>query len=601
MKKFIIVIFSLLFALNSLAEGQDVRQQKLQLAQSYESAGKYEDAARLYKELYDSRPQEMDYFSGVVRTYKALNKFSELLPIVKDYLNLNESPQIYALYGELLWKSGETEKANQAWQKAIDSNPGNTRAYKIVSEVQSSLMLFEKAAETLKQGRNALGKERAFADELSQLYIATGNYRAGTEEALNLLNNARNLAVAQGRLYALMANREAEKYIGSRVEEYASDNSNNILAQLLYAWYATTAGQYEMAFEAYKKIDELKNSGGREVLNFANRSRSDGQYQIALRAYEHLIDNKKTKRYLSSALYGYARTQEMQMKERNKLKEEDIYKIIDRYRDIIDRFPKNANSADCKYRIALLAIEQLGDIEMATDELKELIEDFPKFPITATATNLLGKTYIMQDEFDEAERIFKHIINGKRLYAEKEVEQAMYNMAQLHFFRSEIDSAKKYYARLAGKSDSDVSNNSLLKMFLINQNTEHNDALRRYGSAEMQLLKNDFEEAARIFIKTAESAPNTTIGQRSYIEAALAFSQAGKPKSASTAVDTLLSDYPESLYADYALLIKGDAFVAEGLEADAIETYKKILVDHPNSIYLTRARDKIRRLREKEL
>ncbi|MFW5701990.1 MAG: tetratricopeptide repeat protein, partial [Bacteroidota bacterium] len=529
-----------------------------------------------------------------------MNKFSELLPMAENYKTNNPSPDAYSLYAELLWKTGKTNEADREWERAIELNPGNAKTYLKVFESQSGLMLFDKAIATLKEGRDNLGKPEKFANELSQLYIATGNYQAGTDEALNLLRNQNNLAVVQGRLYALMANPEAEKYVGSRLNDFASNNSNNILAQLLYAWYATTTGNYDRALEAYINIDRLQNSRGREVIQFANRSRADGHYRIALRAYEWVIDSKDARNYLSSALYGYARTLEKKMSDNDRMKPEEVNNIIARYRDIIEKFPDNANSAECRYRIATLALEQLEDPNMAIKELRQLIETQPNFPISAEATNLLGEIYMIKDDFESARKIFENIIDSKSRYQPDVVELAMYNMAQLHFYNSRIDSAKKYYTMLAGRSESDESNNSLLKLFLINQNTEHNDALRKYGQGELASLRNNFAEAAEIFSEAAKSAPGTSLGQRSLIEAGLAHIKAGNYKSAIASADTLKSQYPESLYGDYALMIKGDAQLASGMKDAAIETWKKLLLDYPSSIYLDQAREKIRSHRDRE-
>jgi TolA-binding protein len=59
----------------------------------------------------------------------------------------------------------------------------------------------------------------------------------------------------------------------------------------------------------------------------------------------------------------------------------------------------------------------------------------------------------------------------------------------------------------------------------------------------------------------------------------------------------MLIRYPESIYADQALMLLGDSFAADGRKDDAIFTYTDLLTRFKNSIYLQQARDKIRRLR----
>ena len=77
---------------------------KLQFAKTYLEAGKYEDAARMYKELYDSDSKNMEYFSGLVQSYNSLNKHKELIPIVEKQLKNQYYYILDVFLGELILK-----------------------------------------------------------------------------------------------------------------------------------------------------------------------------------------------------------------------------------------------------------------------------------------------------------------------------------------------------------------------------------------------------------------------------------------------------------------------------------------------------------------
>jgi tetratricopeptide (TPR) repeat protein len=285
-KLIVFLVFSLF--VSNIALSQNADEEKFKLAESYEKNGDFKSAARMYSDLFNEQPGNDAYFQGLVRSYKAMNQFSDLWPIIEKRLSVKKNPDSYAIYGEILWRTGKTSEANKAWENAISLAPRSPDTYLDVANSQISLRLFDKSVSTLEKGRSELNSSTVFSDQLSQLYIATGNFAKGTNEVLNLFEQTNNLGIAQGRLSALLSNPDAASYVNSIIKSRA--DGDNINYKKLYAWFLRSTKKYEEAFEVYKKIDAMQASNGMEVLNFANSSSSDGQTDIALKAYEYIID-----------------------------------------------------------------------------------------------------------------------------------------------------------------------------------------------------------------------------------------------------------------------------------------------------------------------
>ena len=209
------VLISLSFA---VAIGQNKSEEKFKLGQSYEKYGDYLNAQRLFLEVYEANKSNQKYFDALKRSYMALNQYSEFLVIVKERFDRFKSSEMYALYGELLWRTGQFEQANQIWTEVLDKQK-NPQTFQDIAEAQIKLFLFEKAIETYKKARNDLDDASIFADEMSQLYIAIGDFNKGSSEVMTLFESTRNLAMAEGRLSAMMTSEEAIKYIHTILKE----------------------------------------------------------------------------------------------------------------------------------------------------------------------------------------------------------------------------------------------------------------------------------------------------------------------------------------------------------------------------------------------
>lgn len=593
-----LILISFVIVCVSAQELRSQGSEKYKLAESFEKSGELQNASRLYYELYLLDKRNKNYFAGVVRTYKAQNNFSALIPIVEEQIAFNKNSENYSLLGELLWRIGKPEEANKAWENAINTAPNLEKTYLDVYQSQSLVFQFEKAITTLIRGRNELSKilknKTLFSEQLTQLYIASGNYIKGIEEIVLLFEVNQDYSVAQGRISALMYNQQAIDYIENYIKEKSKSNQAVLR---LYSWFLRANKKYDEALQVAIKIDKLSGSQGAEVFNFAYSSMNDRQFDIALSAFSWIIDNVRDGQYYNQALYGYARTLEYKLRENGILKQSEAKDIIQRYRHIIKTTNNQSIVADAYYRTALIEYEYLNDSASAYLDIAELSKKFSSYPITASALNLLADIYLIGGNIEGAQKTYSEVISKFKQNNQNEFNKALYQLAVIQFYTGNIDSAFTLFAQLSSMSNIDIANDALDMLVLFEQNKDYREALVLYGKAKLKAKQKNLADAEVFYDKIVKEHSGSSLAELSLLEIANFRMQANNTQSAREILLSLLEKYPETIYGDLALMNIATTYEKERNIDQAIATLSQVLAKYPRSIYLQEAREKIKKLR----
>lgn len=595
MKKILLLItlFSII-PISIFAQGAN--EEKFRLAESYEKSGDYNNSSRIYEELYNQNPKIDRYFLGLVRSFKAQNRFSELLPYINNRLEISKSIELYSLKAEVLWRLGNTKEANTMWDATLELGQNSLDAYTYVLQSQISLRLFDKAIATIENARSYIKDNSLLADELSQLYIAIGNYSKGAIEILNFFEKTNNLPQTQGRLQALMANDSSIIFISDMLKKkYNSSSSLNYLK--LYAWFLRAIDDFKTAFDVYKSIDEQQKSNGREILRFAEDSRADEQFEVALEAFSYVIDLGKKNPYRQNALYGYTRTLEAKLRSSKDISNDFLYDIIRQYKSIAEDYPNSNLGFESRYRMALIYFEYLKNQDEAVKELNLIVNNLAGGKTTAAANILLGKIYVSQNNLVNAKIIFENVINSFRKNFPQEVEFAEFELGQIHFFEGNIDSAKIHYGNATLNLKSAISNDALLKIILLENNKDFEKELISLGKAELFEKQFKYEEAVNIYKQFINNQNESNIAEISLLRLASIEQLRSNEIQARIYYLQLIENFPESIYSDFALLSLANSFFSENNNDEALKYYTEILSNYPRSIYLNEAREKIRKIR----
>lgn len=588
----------LLFLSSNSCFSQSTEDRKLKLAQSYQQSGDFKNSARIFKELYDANKVNPAYFQGLKQSYFSQNQFSSILPLIEEQLTIRKTPEMYALLGNVHWRLGKTVEADKSWADGIEISGKTEAGFVLITQAQIDNRLYDKAIATLLKGRSVIGNPASFSADLCQLYATVENYTEGVKEVLSLLHLSNNLALAQGKTAAFLVTEKGVQQTQKFIAEAANNDSHNIMLLQLYGWLLREIKQYDKAFPVYEQIDKDANAQGREILAYAEVALREDYLDAALKAFSAVIEKGKSNPFVGTALFGYARTMEAKMSVNSKFTQKDLDEIVKQYRNIIEDYPQTPFSAESQYRLAVLFNEQMNNPKQAIEEFKKLLANYKMTQVAAKGAVELGNVYVQLGEISKAREVFETAAKTYTTFP-NEREKSLFQLAEIEYFEGNLDSAQDHYGKLASNSNADIANDALTRIALLQDCKTDADksALKIYAKAEWSERQKKQDDAIQLFLKSSETAPKSVLADECFFRAAKIEFSRQKYVAGREYLNSLLSNYPESIWGDDAYLLMGDSFAEEKNKDEAIKSYTKILELYPRSTLLNVARLKIRKLR----
>jgi TolA-binding protein len=347
-----------------------------------------------------------------------------------------------------------------------------------------------------------------------------------------------------------------------------------------------------------KITEKLFGSKGRDIADFADLCNKDGILDIANEAYSLLIDLGKSSPFYSKAIFGYATVLEQKLNILKKtfpdsIPKDDIHYIISKYDDIAQSSPNTAIASECLFRKSQLQSNFLDDNVSAKKTLELIIQRYTHHSISVLAANELALLLIKDNDSTEAKKILLHNITKASLNP-KETDRSQFILAEMMYFEGNIDSAIVFLLPISGKPESDIANDALERLLFIEENKQYVSDLIIFAKAEHYERMRKYSEALPEFKKiTAEG----DLSELSQIKIAEVYSKLKNINKAIEEYSRFLTLYPESIRTDKVLYTIGEMNILQGEKEKAIISFTDILVRYPNSMYVKKSREIIRKLR----
>ena len=597
-KNFVKIFLLLLLSTNLLFAQAET--QKFNLAQSYERGGDINAALRLYEEIYQQNKAEK-YFEPIVRIYRQQSRFEELKPFIDERLKTHNSANLLILSGEINWRLGNANEANVAWDKAKKDFGKDLQTYIDLTATLNSLRIFDKSVTVLLEAKQKFPDNPTIIDGLLRVYAVMSNYQDGFREVLHFLSLTKNLQQTQGKLFGFMVSDEANNFITQAFAREIRRNDDLHLLSL-YGWFLRQNKDFARAFDVFQQIDKIKNAQGNDIFRFAEESRRDGEFDIALKAFQSIIDMGKNSPHLHSAIYGYTKTMEEKMSSKN-ISKQDAANIIKSYQNIIKDYPRTDYSEQSKLRIADLERNIMRNNKNAISALNSVIDAKLSANYVVQAMNELSEIYLATGEIDKANETIMAMLRqysgqASRREIANVLNQAKFNQAEILYYSGKMDSALSIYNELAKSLDSDIANNALVRIAFIEQNKEFVKALNLFSQSEYFQLQGKNDEALKNFYEVIKIGADEQIGELALIRAAELEIEKNDLSKAKKLLENYLSENMYPMFGDRVLFILGNIAEKSKNYLEAIDFYINILEKYPRSILIGEARKKIRTLRQ---
>lgn len=608
-----IKLFLLLWSLTSFPLSAQSEQSKnmLRLAQALEQQGDIERALQIYSDLFHSDSNNYTYFDAVRRGNVQLKRYDAALRIsIARFRMTPNDISLHANIGGLYSMAGMEHQSDSVWRTLLQSGEKNQMVYRLLANEQVNLRLFDKAIGTYGRGRKEIGDPFLFANELAYLYTFTMDYTNMTREYLLLLRqNEQQFDFILSRLASVVSRPDALNACSAVVEEEIKRQQSVPLVRL-QLWLLMEGNRFAEAFAAAQRLEQSVNSQGVEIFNFAERVFRENEFATAASAYRLSIKGNPKGSFVPSARYGYARCVEELSRQgvvsANALPEEmsvpetrpSFPGAVSLYSALAKEYPMTGIGANALYRIGMIRYQQMFDLDGALRVFDSVLTVTPAGPMIPTTLSAMGDILIAQNKLDEASLKFRTM--GSSPYANQDQKNfAQFRLAEIRFFRSDLDSAVSILKPLTENLRSDESNDALLLQYFITENRfQFSDAVKQFAHAELLSRQGKISEAVKEFSSVLDLAPAAPLADDALLKIAENSIALKQYAAALSAYQKLLEEYKESTERDRTLFKIGELYQFNLAEKQkAIASYEKILEQYPFSLFAEESRKRIRLLR----
>jgi tetratricopeptide (TPR) repeat protein len=611
MKTKITIIFMAFLIIS--VQAQQRNEQKFALAQSYEQAGDFDSATKLYEELYISDSSNIQYINSLYRIYLQKKNYAAAVNILEERVKQNPADvSAYGMLGSAYYLMGNEEKAFEVWDEPFKSGKLNPSLYRIIAQYAVEQRAFEKAIEFYEKGKEASNDKILFSYNLIQLYSITMQFEKAAKECCFILStDPSQLQAVEQRIFENI-NRPGALDATLKVIEDCADKNIMSFSYLLAKLYVEKK-YYNKAYETYIYIDEKQSGNGRDLYNFAQQMFSEKQYKLSSEVYEKITERYPDSPIISLAKLGYARSLEASLLEDykkalplwkpyfpiQKFQSEETEKVLSAFNVVTNLYKHSEPAYESILRTANINFYLLNDYETARKLLSTIVTEAPLSKNAAEAYLELGNISLIQGNLNDAEKYYS-AIPSLASADENERNKAVYKLARVKLYQNDIDAARKDLSKVLTDLKDNSANDALELSLLLNPQMNDSSNLVTLAQAEFLAEQKKFGEAAAVFKKLFDNQQAFVLHAISGIRYGEMMIAIDNYSEATSILDSISSEGDKNIYADKAVYLLGN-IQQFGLKnySKAQEYYEKLLADYPKSIYLDDARAQILFLQNK--
>lgn len=563
--------------------------------------GEYEKAESLFKRMYENRKTSFNYLENLVEVLQEQEKYEEAAGYLKDFEKTrNNFPSLYIELGRNFELMGEADQAEKNYLHALD-------------------LVRENPAFTLQSGRKF--------HEYNLLDFAAETYEIGIEERSNP-----NYIIQLARVYG--EQRKLEKMFSTYIDllqeepkyKYAVNNSfsdyitsdseqeaNQILRKLLLkrlqqdpdilynellSWLYIQENAFDKAFVQEKAIfRRLNDHNLNGLLQLSRIAEEKAAYEDAEDILNFAVANAHTPDQEIAVFNALMRVKVMGAKPK------DYQKIDAEFEKLLETYGYDGHTIDVQLQYAKFMAFKRDQSEKAKNLLKDLLKErlnsFEEARVKMQLADILtGEEYFNQALIYYSQ--IKSLVKGTPL-----AQKALYKVAQTSYYKGDFEWAQTQLKVLKQSTSELTANDAMALNLLIEDNMSTDStqtALKLFAKADLFILQEKDQQALHILHEILEKHQGEKIEGEALLRAAKLYEKSGEYVRAEKAYLKIIKDFGNDILADDAYYFLAELYRTKMDDPEnAMENYKKIIFDHPDSIFFTDSRTKYRQLRGDEV
>ena len=577
------------------------QQGEQKLAYQYYVNGEYDKAISIYEELNKERfsiAYYIPYFGSLLKTeqYKQAEKLAK--KVAEIYPNsLNYQLEV----GIVQQKSGNTKKADRTFKKIFKSltgqksqaiNLANTfRRYDMYGDALRVYILSEK-----------LNAKSNFGTQKAQLYAHLGKVDLMIVEYLNeLKRNPKQKSMVFARVQSFLNNdgiKSETNYqlVKKQLLPFVREEQDRTEFSELLIWLFMQNAQYEMAFRQAKSLDKRTDADGEEVFDLAEIFLDKEYYDLAIKAYEYVIQKGKNNFLFIDANINKLYTKTKILNSKN----QEVNSLDDEYKSLIRELGESRNTVLLLSNYAHFKAFYLHDLLGAETILLRAMDvaGIDKYDLAeckleyADVQLLLGNIWESLLYYSQVEKDFKENPIG---------HQAKLRRAKISYYQGDFNWAQAQLGTLKASTSKLIANDAMDLSLLIIDNLNLDTstiAMQTFATADLLFYQRKYEKAITKYDSVITIFPGHTLSDEIYMRKAEIYMKLNNTDMALKMYNKIATDWNYDILADDALYKMAKLYDNTLSNPEkAMELYEKILLEHNSSIFVAEARKRFRILR----
>jgi lipopolysaccharide biosynthesis regulator YciM len=576
-----------------------------QLAAQYFQSGEFDKAALYYEKLYSKKPTTF-YYNYLLKCQIELKDYKSANKLIKKHMkNEPGNPIFYIDLGSLNKLEGDEDESLKNYDKVLKEMSGNANqaqalgaAFKAKEEFGYALKVYEKADKLL----NGTTPFNIF---IADIYLIQGEFNKAIDQYILLAEKGETYISQAQNVLAINVNFEHENnskvdYLKSELLKKVQKDPGNEIYNEMLIWFYKQKNDYATAFIQVKALDKRKNQIDR-VFQFAQECKNNDKLDIAQNAFTYIIDkgNNGNSYYVESRM-ELVDVLFKKVVSRGIYEETDLLALEQNYIDVLSELGRNAQTVNLVKGLAKIEAFYMQRPDSAIVLLEEALT-FPGLLLKTQAEIKLdladvlllnGDVWESSLYYSQVEKSFKNDVIG---------HEAKFRNAKISYFTGDFNWARAQLDVLKKSTSKLIANDAMQLSLLISDNLTVDslfEPLQMYSRADLKLFRNDTKGAEKTLDTLAMLYSWHSLADEIHY---MRFRIAKQEKNFEKAVKelTVVSDqFSFDILADDALFNLAEIFhYYYKDEEKAAEYYKRILFDHPGSLYVIEARKRFRIIR----
>ncbi|MBM3263379.1 MAG: tetratricopeptide repeat protein [candidate division Zixibacteria bacterium] len=566
-------------------------------ARKLEQTGRIEQAIILYERALQKSPTQAQALNALPRLYIQTQRYDRAIALLGEQVRRSTNNTVFRRQmAETLFQAKRTDEASAQLQEIVARNPEEEGTLRMVAALYTTYGQYQDAIRTYTEGRRAIGKPDVFAEALAGLHTTLSDIPGAVSEYTRLLNaQPDRFAVIDDHIDALTYIRTPETVEQALLAAASVYANRKDIHRLVGNFYFRQEKPTD-ALAFYRKADQADDAKGTLLLEFVRRAADDGYYTEAAEACTMLRNPSLPNTVQPQASLYLARMYQ----ETGRMEEAAAV-----YREIGMRFSRSRENEEAQFYLAELELVFRHNPQIALNGFRGLLTTAPRTTFREAALFRIADCHVARNSVRDAIDQYNRILDpGTGLTEPSAQARARFHLAEMELFREQIDEAVKQFTAVAEAfPNSRYANDALRWSLLLSEiKQDGNEATHAYVQAV--LLRRQFkpQEALDGFKSLLSQFPETAVGDMVILEIGSLFDELGKPYEAIAAYRDLIQRYPASQYAPDTHRRIAELYETRlGDIPGAIAEYETAIVQYPDYFQNDAIRRKIRELSHRHI